>query len=122
MKFEFRSARILTFDTESRPLSYLGHDFTTSEITAIACSWGQHHMSCWLLGQDDPVRMMENFLVMYIQADLLAGHYIRRHDLPRINAALTELGMNPLPPKLTIDIYSDLKPIQGVSKSQENLA
>jgi hypothetical protein len=122
MKFDLRAAKILDFDTESRPLTYLGSDFTTSELTAIACSYGPHHMSCWLLGQDDPKTMLYAFTVMYNTADIVTGHYIRNHDLPRINAALSEYGLPGLQPKLTIDTKNDLKPIQGISKSQESLA
>lgn len=122
MRINIRAPKILDFDTESRPLSYLGHDYTTSEITAIACSYGSHHMSCWLLGEDDLKTMFYRFTVMYNCADIVTGHYIREHDLPRINAGLVEYGLPPLGPKLTIDTYRDLKRIQGVSKSQENLA
>lgn len=122
MRFSIRAPRILDIDTENRPLSYLGKDFTTSEITAIACSFGFSHMSCWLLGQDDPEHMLASFRGMYLQADVITGHYIRKHDLPKLNGAMTEYGLPPLPPKLTIDTYVDLKPINGVSKSQESLA
>ena len=31
-----RPLRVLDFDIENRPLSYLGSDFTTAEVTAIA--------------------------------------------------------------------------------------
>lgn len=122
MRFNLPAARILDFDTESRPLTYLGSDWTTSEITAIACSFGPEHMSCWLLGIDDPKTMLYSFVAMYNTADIVTGHYIRNHDLPRINAALSEYGLPALKPKLTIDTKNDLKPIQGVSKSQESLA
>lgn len=121
-KRKLGSIKILDFDTESRPLTYLGSDWTTSELTAIACSFGPHHMSCWLLGQDDPVTMLWSFRAMFMVADIVTGHYIRNHDLPRINAALSEYGIPPLPPKLTIDTKNDLKTLSGVSKSQESLA
>lgn len=123
MKFRFREAKVLDFDTESRPLTYLGSDFTTSEITAIACSFGvTQPVPCWLLGRDEPEDMLAGFVWMYNMSDVVTGHYIRNHDLPRINAALSEYGMPGLGPKLTIDTKNDLKPIQGVSKSQESLA
>ena len=123
MKFNFRSAKILDFDTESRPLSYLGHDFTTSEITAIACSFNDDdYVYCWLLGELPLGQLLYRFYELYQCADIVTGHYIRKHDLPRINGMLTEHGFPPLPPKLTIDTYSDLKTIQGVSKSQESLS
>lgn len=116
-------ARVLDFDIENRPLSYLGHDFTTAEITAIACKWvgeGKHRV--WLLGEDDPQRMLEQFSELFNAADLVTGHYIRNHDLPILNGALVEYGLPPLARKLTCDTKNDLIGFKGVSKSQENLA
>ena len=128
MKLNLRAPKILDFDTESRPLTYGGGDFTFSEITAIA--WGfdpspDDYVQCVLLGSDDqkwPLWMFRSFADAYNEADIVTGHYIRMHDLPRINAGMAEYGLPALPPKLTIDTYSDLKTIQGISKSQENMA
>lgn len=122
MKLELKAAKILDFDTENRPLTYIGHDFTTSDLTAIACSWGPRQMSCWLLGRDDQETMLRHFVRFYDEADIVTGHYIRKHDLPIINGALSEYGLPALQPKLTIDTHGDLKSIQGISKSQESLA
>jgi len=118
-----RADKILDFDIENRPLTYLGSDFTTAEITAIACSFGsQEPMFCWLLGEDEPHEMLDYFVQMYNAADLVTGHYIRKHDLPMINGALAEYGMQPLRPKLTCDTCIDLKSIKVISKSQESLS
>jgi hypothetical protein len=115
-------AAILDFDIENRPLSYLGMDFTTAEITAIACKWvGQDAHMCWLLGEDDPLRMLEQFRHVYSAADLVTGHYIRNHDLPIINGALVEYDLEPLPRMMTCDTKNDLVGFKGISKSQENL-
>lgn len=123
MRFCMRKAKILDMDIENRPLSYLGHDFTTSEVTAIAGSFGiDQPVTCWLLGKDDPAEILELFRLLYNNADIVTGHYIRMHDLPIINGAMTELGLAPLGPKLTIDTKLDLKRLSGVSKSQESLA
>jgi len=48
--------RILDFDIESRPLSYMGHDFTTSEITVIACKFldDDSEPNCWALVEASP--------------------------------------------------------------------
>jgi hypothetical protein len=116
--------RILDFDIENRPLSYLGQDFTTAEITAIAwCFVGEPKtMSCQLLGRDDPQEMLAKFLVAYEAADMVTGHYIRMHDLPIINGALVERGMRGLEDKLTCDTKLDLvKKGPVISGSQENL-
>lgn len=114
---------ILDFDIENRPLTYLGGDRTTAEITAIACSYGPNEpMFCWLLGEDRPRDMLSYFVTVYDRADLVTGHYIRKHDLPIINGALLEYGMPPLKPKLTCDTCLDLKATKDISRSQENLS
>ena len=121
-------AAILDLDIENRPLSYLGMDFTTAEITAIACKWVDvvggptSTVSVWLLGEDDPIRMLQDFSEMYAAADLVTGHYIRNHDLPIINGALAEYDLPALPLKMTEDTKNDLIGFKGMSKSQENLA
>ena len=116
--------RILDFDIENRPLSYLGQDYTTSEITAIAVCWADRPrtMHCWLLGQDDPRVMLAEFRVFYNEADMVTGHYIRKHDLPIISGAMVELGLGPLGEKLTCDTKMDLvRRGSAFSASQENL-
>lgn len=119
--------KVLDFDIENRPLSYLGQDFTTAEITAIAASFGPtERMYCWLLRPGDTVpqheQMLTEFRELYDQADVVTGHYIRNHDLPIINGSLIEHGFSPLAPKLTCDTKNDLVNAKGVSKSQESLA
>lgn len=116
--------RILDFDIENRPLAYLGQDFTTSEITAIAaCFVGEpKSMQCWLLGRDHPIQMLEMFREMYNAADMVTGHYIRMHDLPKLNGALIENGHDPLEDKLSCDTKLDLvRHGNEISASQENL-
>ena len=104
-------------------MSYLGQDFTTAEVTAIAWSWNPDApVTVKLLGIDDPRLMLEAFRRVYDEADIVTGHYIRKHDLPIINGAMTELGLPPLGPKLTCDTKLDLATLSGVSKSQESLA
>lgn len=120
---EIPAPRILDFDIENRPLSYLGMDYTTAEVTAIAWSWNPDApVTVKLLGLDDPAAMLEAFRRAYDEADIVTGHYIRKHDLPIINGAMLELGLNQLAPKLTSDTKLDLATLSGVSKSQESLA
>ena len=122
MKLSLRPSRILDFDIENRPLSYLGSDWTTAEITAIAASFGiEDTMHCWLLGRHSPEFILTEFVKLYDQADIVTGHYIRKHDLPIINGALLEYHMPPLKPKLTCDTQLDLVPIKDFSKSQESI-
>jgi hypothetical protein len=118
-----KQLRVLDFDIENRPLSYLGQDFTTAEVTAIAAGFvGETKVQCWLLGPVTAKAMLEGFRAMYDQADIVTGHYIRKHDLPIINGALIELGLPPLAPKLSSDTKLDLIRFYGISKAQENLA
>jgi hypothetical protein len=115
--------RILDFDIENRPLTYIGNDFTTAEITAIAASWvGSSEIQTWLLGRDDPFDMLCAFCKLYDAADVVTGHYIRKHDLPIINGAMLEIGLRPLSPKLASDTKLDLIVRAGVSASQESLS
>lgn len=114
--------KVLDFDIENRPLSYWFGDVTTSEITAIAASWiGSGHVYCWILGEVDAVEMLDGFGELYDQADMVTGHFIRRHDLPIINGAMMENDLLPLSPKMTQDTKLDLKSRRGIPASQESL-
>lgn len=116
--------RTLDFDIENRPLAYLGQDYTTGEVTAIAACWADEpkSMAVWLLGRDDYKDMLAGFVEMYNAADMVTGHYIRKHDLPVLNGALIEAGMHALEPRLTCDTKLDLVEHLYLSASQENLA
>lgn len=119
-----RKLKILDFDIENRPLAYIGQDYTTSEITAIAACFdgAPKTMRVWLLGRDKPAVMLEAFREMYNEADMVTGHYIRMHDLPKVNGAMVERGLDPLDDKLTCDTKLDLVQHGGeISASQENL-
>lgn len=118
-----RKQRILDFDIENRPLSYWYDGKATAEITAIAASWeGSDDVDVWLLGVHSPEEMLQNFLAKYNEADVVTGHYIRRHDLPIINASLFELGLPTLTSKLTSDTKLDLVRMGSLSLSQESIA
>lgn len=123
MRVSLPAQTILDFDIENRPLSYLGGDFTTAEITAIAWSWyGTDDVQVRLLGEVDYHTMLTDFVVDYDKADIVTGHYIRNHDLPHINGALLEAGLPPLSKKRTSCTKNDLVRRTGVSASQESLA
>lgn len=114
---------MLDFDTESRPLSYLGSDFTTGEITAIAASWvGEKKVACWLLGDVDQAEMLAGFRALYDQADIVTGHYIIPHDLPILNGSFLEAGLPTLGPKLVSDTKVHLIKRRQLSASQGSLA
>lgn len=123
-KYRSGKTKVLDWDLENRPLSYLGKDFTTAEVTAIACKFvGERKIRCWLLGSGISMKdMLGEFREVFSYADVVTGHYILGHDLPIVSGALIEQGLDPLPPKLASDTYFHLKKFKGISKSQENLA
>jgi hypothetical protein len=115
--------RVLDFDIENRPLSYLGSDFTTAEVTAIAWAWCDQpeDVTVYLLGEHDLSSILKSFVDAYTAADMVTGHYIIGHDLPMVNGALMECGMPPLPDRLVQDTKVHLIAAKGISKSQESL-
>lgn len=120
---KLRPFRVLDFDLENRPLNYVSDDFTFSEITAIAWAWiGERQHYVLALGEVPRRTMLLGFVAAYVQADLITGHNIIKHDLRILNGALLEEGLSPLPPKMVSDTYLHLKRKGGVSGSQENLA
>ena len=117
--------KVLDFDVEARPLSWITSDYVSKEITAIGCQWiekkGKGKSACWLLGVHDPVEMLESFRQFYDKADMVVGHYIRGYDLPTVMGAMTDFHLDPITSKLTHDTKQDLVKWQGHSKSQENI-
>ena len=123
---EGRKFRTLDFDIENRPLTYWVPDNPTAQITAIA--------SCWA---DDPSSMRVDLLTpaenfsetdmllafcdRYNEADMVTGHYIRKHDLPIINGALFEHGLPLLRSKLTCDTKLDMFKKSDIPATQEFL-
>lgn len=124
VKVASRKLKILDFDIENRPLSYLGSDWTTAEVTAIAWAWTDkpNNVQVRLLGELALPEILEEFCAVYAVADVITGHYVRCHDLPMVNGALTEFGMPGLSDKYVQDTKIDLHRMAGLSKSQESLA
>jgi len=118
-----RPMRVLDFDIENRPLSYLGSDFTTAEVTAIAWAWTDtpEDVTVYLLGETDLIDILRRFVDAFNTSDMVTGHYITGHDLPMVNGALVECGMPPLADKLVQDTKTHLVSMKGISKSQESL-
>lgn len=128
LSLQSEPGRILDFDIENRPLSYWIPDRPTAEVTAIAWSWvGEDEVHVRTLlppphHEASMADMLLDFKDFYDRADMVTGHYIRRHDLPIINGALFDNGFELLGPKLTQDTKLDLIRFKDISASQENLA
>lgn len=119
---KFRQLKILDFDIENRPLSYWA-DRPTAEITAIASCWTNDlgSMQVDLLGELSLKEVLQRFVERYNEADIVTGHYIRRHDLPIINGALLEQGLPQLSSKVTCDTKEDMYKKGDIPASQEYL-
>lgn len=132
-----RQGRILDFDIENRPLSYWLPDRPTAEITSIASMWSgdPDSMQVLLLGSlcqhpgctkeyhhgMSAEDMLTTFYERYLQADIVTGHYIRKHDLPIINGALMEHGLPTLPARMSIDTKLDMLKKADIPATQEFL-
>lgn len=123
VRVRHRPLRVLDFDIENRPLSYLGSDFTTAEVTAIAWAWADRpeRVTVRLLGERNLPDILREFLSVFRQADVVTGHYITGHDLPMINGALMECRMPALPDCWVSDTKVHLVRAKGLSLSQESL-
>ena len=122
IKVRYRNMRVLDFDIENRPLTYLGSDFTTGEVTAISWAWDDSDVTVRLLGETDIPDILREFVAAWDRADLVSGHYCRGHDIPMINGALLECGMPPLADMWVSDTKLDLVRMKGISRSQESLS
>jgi hypothetical protein len=118
-----KKLRILDFDIENRPLSYWVPDRPTAEVTAIASCWTDDPSSIQvsLLGPKTVEQMLDEFLARYDEADIVTGHYIRKHDLPILNGQLLEFGRPPLSGKMTSDTKLDLLKKADIPATQEFL-
>ena len=126
MRTSRRPMYVLDWDLENRPLSYWIPERPTAEITAIAYAWVTGTkcgpVRSLLLGEDDPYTMLSHIRQQIVDADMVTGHYIRRHDLPILNGALVEYDLEPLPPVLTSDTKLDLVRYYDLPASQEELS
>lgn len=69
--------------------------------------------------------LLADFLRAYDAADMIIGHYIRKHDLPLINDHCARLDFRPIserPQKLVQDTKMDFVKIKALGLSQDNLA
>ena len=120
----YEPAKVLDFDTECRPMHY-NEWRPESQITAIAWAWvGEGQVYVELLEPDGANErvMLERFRRAYREADIITGHYIRKHDLPLLNDHYIRRRMPVLEPKMVSDTQADMTKVLGLGKSQDNLA
>lgn len=118
--------RVLTFDIENMPVTYYAPDYPTAFVTAIAFGFSPKDIKAYVIEdiRDDEAYkdMLESFWEAYDDADLVTGHYIRKHDLPIVNGALIEQGFSDgLSEKMTSDTKIDLRRFSDIPKNQEFL-
>lgn len=116
---------VLDFDIENRPLTYLGSDYNTGDVTAIAWSWlGEDEVNYAVQTLEDGTlsSMLREFTTAYDHADMVTGHYIRGYDLTVLNGAMLEAGLPPMDKKMSSDTKLDLKKTKYQSMSQESLS
>jgi DNA polymerase elongation subunit (family B) len=129
IKASKKNLKILDFDMETRKVGFhSAGQFKPEgcEPVIIAASWfGEDKVKTWSLSptwdEKDIHKMLNGFVSLYEQADMITGHYISKYDLPIINGALLEFGYKPLSDKLMTDTKTGMKTIAGLSASQENL-
>jgi hypothetical protein len=122
-----RPLKLLHFDIENRPSTYWYDGTATAEVTAIGWSWsGEEAVHTALLEPDaldeSTSLMLRRFKNAYDRADVVTGHYIRKHDLPILNSAMLLNRLPRLGSKLVIDTQVDLRKHGGLSFSQESIA
>ncbi len=126
MKWKTAGARrILCWDIENKPGTYGPGDYTHPKVTAIAAQFlDEDRVFSWCFERDKPGRMsddMDQFRSMWVEADAVMGHNIRRHDMRITNGMFVAAGKPPLPERVKIDTYADAIKTAGFSRSLENL-
>jgi len=119
-----QTLRILDFDTECRPMHY-SEWRDESQLTGIAWSWlGSDDVEAVILNQNlsNQVSMLRRFVKVFNEADIVTGHYIRKHDLPLLVDHCARFGLPRPKEVLTSDTKSDLIQVKGLGASQENLS
>lgn len=123
-----RKLRVLCFDTECRPMHY-SEWRPESQITAVGYSWldadgkpEKVHVETLKQSLSNEVRVFAGLLAAIRKADLVVGHYIRKHDLPLLNDHAIRFGLTPLGGVLVQDTMKDVKAVKALGLGQENLS
>jgi DNA polymerase elongation subunit (family B) len=121
-------ARILDFDTESLAAGFADPEWVPQKITCAAWSWTDEEHVEVRVGNPHTfftprarARMLKPFVAALLEADIITGHNIIRHDLPVINAECLRLGLGSLPSLMVQDTIRVAK-TKGLKKGQDNIA
>jgi len=119
-----RKLKVLDLDTEVLPGHWIGGDFVSKVMTAVAWKWfdSREAVQCMTHYSYTPEQMAEAIRDQIREADVVVGHYIRGFDLRIINGALMRGEHEPLDQVLAHDTKLDLLTTHGRSLSQKNLA
>lgn len=118
-----RPLRILDLDAECLPGHWIGGDWVSKIMTAIAWSWvGQTAVAVMTHYDHEPEEMAVKVAEQIEEADVVVGHFIRGFDLRLINGNLLRGKNRSLRQVMTHDTKLDLKVTGGRSLSQKNLA
>lgn len=117
------TARLLDLDVECKPGHWIGGDYVSKIVTAIALGWINEDKVVEFDHYDRSLTwMLERLRSYYDAADIIVTHYGRGFDFPLLNGMCEREGLKPLERKLTIDTKLDRLKTHGRSQSQKNLA
>jgi hypothetical protein len=129
----------LVFDTECRPMHY-SEWRPESQLTAYAWQFvvlrggevspiGGLQGGVLLQNMSNEDDLLKRFLAAYDLADMVMGHYVRKHDLPLINDHCVRAGgrgvfkpISERPQKLVQDTKLDFVKVKALGLTQDNLA
>jgi hypothetical protein len=122
MKIQSSPGSVLTLDFECLPGGWIGSDYTSRVVTALA----------WAFDDEDPKvlthylttrkQMAEKFGEIVRQAGVVTGHWCSGFDAPLGNGARLRENLPPVDSFLISDTKTHLLRTSGRSLSQQNLA
>ena len=119
---------ILDFDMESMAAGFADPAWVPQKITCISWSWiGYSAVNSVISTQmgffipEIRRTMLEQFMAVYEQADVVTGHNLIRHDLPLLNAECLRLGL-PQPSSKKVEDTIAFRKTKGLKKGLDNLA
>jgi hypothetical protein len=120
-----KKLRVVTLDWECLPGHWIGADYTSRIVTALAWSWSDSPDRIDVMTHYEHTRasMAEAFRLLLTNADVVTGHWVTGFDLPVGNGARLRENLPPLEGVVwASDTKSHLSKTSGRSLSQQNLA